>query len=29
MINRTNAVYIENEINLSWPIKPDSIYDEK
>lgn len=24
----TNMVYIENEIELSWLIEPDSVYDE-
>ena len=28
MINRTSAIYTENDIELSWPIKSGAICDE-
>lgn len=29
MTNRTNVIYVEIEIEFSWPIGQDSVYDEK
>ena len=28
VIDRIGAIYAENETELSWPIRPDAVYEE-